>query len=232
MTQRELAATLDMTLLKPSAAKTDIVSLCERAVLLKPAAVCVFPIWVKTAARVVAGSGVAVCTVAGFPTGCSVRGSKMHEVRAAIAGGATEVDMVLNLGALKTGDWGEVQRELSDLLETARVTAMEVERPVVTKVILECCYLTDDEKVRAADLCQALGANFVKTSTGFGTGGATLEDVRLLRKTVGPEMGVKAAGGIRTLEDALAMLEAGATRIGTSAAETILEEASKLPEFA
>lgn len=217
MTREQFAKHFDMTDLKPSATRDDILRLCDEARGIGPAAVCVYPIWVRTAVKALEGSGVRVCTVAGFPTGCSIRPVKAQEVKAAVAAGATEVDMVLNIGALKTGDWGAVEKELRDLIETARVAGLEAGvGHVVTKVIIECCYLTDEEKVQAARMVQDLAADFVKTSTGFASGGATVEDVRLLRETVGAEMGVKAAGGIRTVEDALAMIEAGATRLGSS----------------
>jgi deoxyribose-phosphate aldolase len=154
-----------------------------------------------------------------------MRPVKAQEIRAAIASGARDIDMVINLGALKSGDWDTVERELRDLLETARVSGLERgPAPVTTKVILECCYLTDEEKARGAKLVHDLAADFVKTSTGFGPGGATVDDVRLLRAAVGPSTGVKAAGGIRDLKTALAMLEAGATRIGSSHAAEILSE--------
>lgn len=218
MTKEQFAKYLDMTLLKPEASRDDIVRFCEQARAVQPASVCLFPIWIKTARKVLEGSGVPVGTVAGFPTGCSTRPVKMQEVKAAILAGAEEVDFVVNLGALKSGDWDEVEREMRDLLETARVTAMETGVSVKTKVIIECCLLTDEEKVHAAQLCRDLAADYVKTSTGFSRSGATVEDVRLLRETVGPNMGVKAAGGIRDAAAALAMIEAGATRIGTSAA--------------
>lgn len=223
MTHKQFAKYFDMTNLHPAATRDEIVALCDAARRLLPAAVCVYPIWIKTAVKALEGSGVAVCTVAGFPTGCSTRPIKAQEVRAAVGAGATEVDMVLNLGALKTGDWGAVEKELRDLLETARVAGLEAGvGHVVTKVILECAYLTRDEKVRAAQMTRDLAADFVKTSTGFGPGGATVEDVRLLREAVGATTGVKAAGGIRTVEDAMAMIEAGATRIGASNAAEIL----------
>jgi len=223
MTREQFAKYFDMTNLKPAATRDDILRLCAEAREIQPASVCIYPIWVRTAVKALEGSGVAVCTVAGFPTGCSIRPVKAQEVKAAVAAGATEVDMVVNLGALKTGDWGAVEKELHDLIETARVSGLEAGAgPVITKVIIECCFLTDEEKVRAAKMTHDLAAAFVKTSTGFGSSGATVEDVRLLRETVGPDMGVKAAGGIRTLEDALAMIEAGATRIGCSATAEIV----------
>lgn len=222
MTKDQFAKYLDMTLLKPEATRDDIVRFCEQAGEVQPASVCLFPIWVKTALKVLSGSGVPVGTVAGFPTGCSIRPVKMQEIKAAVTAGAAEVDFVVNLGALKSGDWDEVEREMRDLLETARVTAMEAGTTAVTKVIIECCLLTDEEKVQAARLCRDLAADYVKTSTGFSKGGATVEDVRLLRETVGPHMGVKAAGGIRDAATAMAMIEAGATRIGTSAAAELV----------
>jgi deoxyribose-phosphate aldolase len=223
MTKEQFAKYFDMTNLKPAATRDDILRLCDEAARIQPASICIYPIWVKTAVKALAGSGVKVCTVAGFPTGCSIRPVKAQEIKSAVAAGAAEVDMVLNIGALKTGDWGAVEKELRDLIETARVAGLEAGiGHVVTKVIIECCFLTDEEKTQAATLVHDLAADFVKTSTGFGTGGATVEDVRLLRETVGPEMGVKAAGGIRTTADALAMIEAGATRIGASSTAEIL----------
>jgi deoxyribose-phosphate aldolase len=228
MTTEQLAKTLDMTLLKPSATRDDILRLCDQARRWNPASVCVQPIWIQTAARALDGSGIAVGSVAGFPTGCTMRPIKAQEIRAAIASGAREIDMVVNLGALKSGDWPTVEKELHDLLETARVSGLENgPATVVTKVILECCYLTEDEKTRGATLVHDLGADFVKTSTGFGPSGATPEDVRLLRAAAGATTGVKAAGGIPDLATALVMLEAGATRIGSSRAVQILEESAK-----
>jgi len=225
MTPEQLAQTIDMTLLAPPATRDDVLRLCDAALQWKPASVCVQPIWVRTAVKALEGSGVPVGTVAGFPTGCTMRPVKTQEIRAAVASGATEIDMVVNLGALKSGDWTAVEKELRDLLETARVSGLENgPSPIVTKVILECCYLTDDEKRQGAQMVHDLAADFVKTSTGFAPGGATLEDVRLLREAVGPATGVKAAGGIRDLKTALAMLDAGASRIGTSHAVEILTE--------
>lgn len=225
MTTDQLAKLLDMTLLAPPATRDDVLRLCDAALRWKPASVCVQPIWVRTAVKALEGSGIPVGTVAGFPTGCTMRPVKAQEIRAAVTSGAAEMDMVVNLGALKSGDWTAVEKELRDLLETARVSGLESgPSPVVTKVILECCYLTDEEKRQGAKLVHDLAADFVKTSTGFGPGGATLDDVRLLRDAVGPATGVKAAGGIRDLATALAMIEAGATRLGSSHAEAILTE--------
>jgi deoxyribose-phosphate aldolase len=223
MTRQEFAKLLDMTLLKPEADKARLAAFCEDARAVQPASVCIYPIWIRTAVKALEGSGVPVCTVAGFPTGCSMRKTKAKEVEWAVDAGASEVDFVINLGALKSGDWTVVETETRDILEAARVAGLAAGRRVITKVILECCYLTDDEKRRAADICAGLGVDFVKTSTGFGPGGATVEDVRLLRETVGPDVGVKAAGGIRTLESALAMLEAGANRLGVSAAADLVK---------
>lgn len=223
MTKEEFAKTLDMTLLKPEATRDAIVHLCEEARQLRPASVCIYPIWIKTAVKVLAGSGVSVCTVIGFPTGCSVNSAKTLEIANAVEAGAEEVDIVINLGAAKTGDWEIVRKELVKLIETARVEGLRHNKPrIITKVIIECSALTDDEKVQASSIVRDVAADFVKTSTGFGSGGATVEDVRLLRQTVGPDMGVKAAGGIRTIEQAKAMLEAGATRLGTSAAKELI----------
>lgn len=223
MTTHQLAKLLDMSLLAPPATREDILRLCDTARRWNPTAVFVQPIWVRTAAKALEGSGIPVGTVAGFPTGCTMRPVKAQEIRAAVASGASEIDMVINIGALKSGDWNTVEKELRDLLETARVSGLEHgPTPIVTKVILECCYLTPEEKERAGRLVSDLAADFAKTSTGFAPGGATVDDVRLLCAAVGPGTGVKAAGGIHDLDTALALLDAGATRLGTSHAEAIL----------
>jgi len=214
----ELARFIDHTLLKPVATTAEIDALCEEALKYGFWAVCVNPCHVRQAAKRLAGSGTVVSSVVSFPFGTSTTGLKLMEARTAIADGAREVDMVSNIGALKSGDTGLY---FSDINEVAAFCGRS---NTVLKVILECCYLTDDEKVRGARLAEQAGANFVKTSTGFGTGGATVGDVALLRKVLTNRTGVKAAGGIGTLAKALEMIRAGADRIGTSSGTRILEE--------
>ncbi len=215
-TVRDLAAIIDHTLLKPEATKDQIVKLCEEAMEFGFASVCVNPTYVSLAAGLLKDTPVKVCTVVGFPLGASTPLVKAVEARDAIAAGAREIDMVINVGALKSGDDDLVGREIRAVVEAARGRAL-------VKVILETALLTNDEKVKACLIAKAEGADFVKTSTGFGPGGATVEDVRLMRKVVGADMGVKAAGGIKTLETARAMVEAGASRIGASASVAIVK---------
>jgi deoxyribose-phosphate aldolase len=212
----EIAALIDHTLLKPEATRRDIESLCREAREFGFVTVCVNPTWVALAAAELAGSRVRVCAVAGFPLGAVSSDSKSYEARRAIFDGAREVDMVINIGALKSGELELVECDIE------AITGLCRERDVVSKVIIEAALLTDEEKVTACTLAKAAGADYVKTSTGFSSGGATVADVRLMRRTVGPEMGLKAAGGIRTLEALKAMVAAGATRIGTSAGVRII----------
>ncbi|OCA84432.1 deoxyribose-phosphate aldolase [Bacillus sp. FJAT-27225] len=214
---QNIAAMIDHTLLKANATRAEITKLAEEASEYKFASVCINPAWVKTAAQLLEKSPeVKVCTVIGFPLGASTPETKAFETRNAIENGATEVDMVINIGALKDGDDELVERDIRAVVEAAKGKAL-------TKVIIETSLLTDEEKVRACKLSVKAGADFVKTSTGFSTGGATVEDVRLMRETVGPEIGVKASGGVRSREDALAMVEAGATRIGASSGVAIVK---------
>ncbi|MFD2328558.1 deoxyribose-phosphate aldolase [Cohnella sp. GCM10020058] len=210
-----LAAYIDHTALKPETSRDDIVRLCEEAKQHLFATVCVNPYWVKTAAGLLAGSGVGITTVIGFPLGATSTFAKVAEARDAIAAGATEIDMVLNVGALKSGLYEEVERDVARVAEACEGAA-------TLKVILETGLLTDEEKVKACELCVAAGADFVKTSTGFGPGGATADDIALMRRTVGPNIGVKASGGVRDAETARAMIVAGATRIGASASVAIV----------
>jgi deoxyribose-phosphate aldolase len=210
-----LAGMIDHTLLKPEATPALIEQLCREALEYRFAAVCVNGAWVPLAAGLVAGSGVGVAAVVGFPLGAGASAAKACEAADEAAAGATEVDMVINVGALKAGDDGLVG---SDVAAVVRA----VGPAVGVKVILEAALLTDDEKVRACRLAVAAGAAFVKTSTGFGPGGATVEDVALMRGTVGPDVGVKAAGGIRTREQAEAMVAAGASRLGASSSIQIV----------
>lgn len=216
---REIAALIDHTLLKPDATRAEIERLCREAIEFGFATVCVNPTWVKLAARLLAGSPVGLTAVVGFPLGATTSDVKHYEARRVIFDGATEVDMVINIGALKSGDWYLVERDIEAVVAPCR------ECRVVSKVIIEAALLTDEEKVTACTLARAAGADFVKTSTGFGPGGATVADVALMRRVVGSAMGVKAAGGIRDLATLEALVAAGATRIGASAGVRILREA-------
>jgi deoxyribose-phosphate aldolase len=216
----QLAGLIDHTLLKPEATAADISHLCREAREQGFCSVCINPTWVPLAAAELRGSGVKVCTVIGFPLGATLTAVKAEETARVIALGAQEADMVLNVGALKGGQRAAVRDDL------AAVTAVCRAHNVVSKVILETCLLTHAEKLLACQLCVETGANFVKTSTGFSSGGATVDDVRLLSAQVkAAGLGVKASGGIRTLADALAMLAAGATRLGVSAGVKIIAEA-------
>lgn len=199
---------IDHTLLKQDATPEQIVKLCEEAKQFDFMSVCVNPAYVPLAAKCLEGSDVKVCTVIGFPLGMNLTRTKVEEAELAIKEGATEIDMVINVGMLKAGHDDYVEEEIRQLKAVAGSK--------VLKVIIETCLLTDEEKIRACVASKNAGADFVKTSTGFSTGGATAHDVALMRKTVGPEMGVKASGGVRTHEDLIAMVEAGANRIGTS----------------
>ncbi len=212
-----IAGVIDHTLLKADATIAGIDKLCEEALAHGFAAVCVNGVHVRRCAEILAGSGVAVCTVVGFPLGASAPEVKTYEARRAIEDGASEIDMVLNIGALKSGDDEFVRRDVAGVAEVVHRLGASL------KVILEMCLLSEEEKVRACRICKVAGADYVKTSTGFSTGGATLEDVALMRRTVGPEMGIKAAGGVHDADEARAMVEAGATRIGASASVAIVQ---------
>lgn len=212
-----IARMIDHTLLKADATKEQIIKLAQEAKEYKFASVCVNPAWVQTAHEVLKDTPeVKVCTVIGFPLGASTSEVKAFEVKNAIENGAGEVDMVINIGALKSGQNDVVEQDIKAVVDAAKGKAL-------TKVIIETSLLTEEEKVRACELSVRAGADFVKTSTGFSTGGATVEDVRLMRKTVGPDIGVKASGGVRSAQDAKAMVEAGATRIGTSGGVAIMQ---------
>lgn len=206
--------TIDHTLLKPQSTKEEILKLCAEAKQFDFASVCVNPYWVKTCAQALEGTDVKVCTVVGFPLGATSTASKAFETKQAIADGATEIDMVLNIGELVSGQLEAVTADIAAVKEAAG--------DLVVKVIIEACLLNDEQKVAAAKAVVEAKADFVKTSTGFSTGGATLEDVALLKKTVNGKALVKAAGGVRTYDDLVAMLEAGADRIGTSAGVKLL----------
>lgn len=207
---------IDHTNLKQDATKDAIVKLCEEAKEHDFASVCVNPGWVPLCAKELAGSDVKVCTVIGFPLGATTSASKAFETKDAVNNGAQEVDMVINVGALKGGDDEYVYNDIKAVVDASG--------DAHTKVIIETCLLTDEEKVRACELAVKAGADFVKTSTGFSTGGATVHDVALMRKTVGDKCGVKASGGIHTREEMLALIDAGATRIGASAGIALIKE--------
>lgn len=213
MTQN-YASFIDHTLLKADSTQTQIEKLCEEALQYKFASVCVNPTWVKLCAEKLGGSEVKVCTVIGFPLGATTSEVKAFETKDAIQNGATEIDMVINIGALKDQQYDVVKDDIQQVVTAANGT--------LVKVIIESCLLTDEEKVKACELSVEAGAHFVKTSTGFSTGGATAEDVALMRKTVGQSVGVKASGGVRNLEDMKKMIEAGATRIGASSGVAIM----------
>ena len=215
----DIAKFIDHTLLKPDASQDQIAQLCYEARKHGFAAVCVNPAYVKLCAQLLQGSDVHVCTVVGFPLGATPPEVKAYEAQQAIDDGATEVDMVINIGALKSKDYALVERDIASVARTSHAGG------AVLKVIIEAALLTDEEKVIACQLAKAAGADYVKTSTGFGPGGATLHDVALMRHSVGPEMGVKAAGGIGTFEAAKEMVAAGATRIGASAGVKIVQQA-------
>lgn len=212
---KNYAAMIDHTILKAEATKEQIEKVCAEAKQFGFASVCVNPTWVKLSSELLQNTDVLVCTVIGFPLGANTSAVKAFEAKDAIANGAKEVDMVLNIGALKDHNDELVQADIAAVVEAAKGSA-------IVKVIIESCLLTDEEKVRACELTVAAGADFVKTSTGFSVGGATAEDIALMRKTVGPHLGVKASGGVRSLEDMEKMMKAGATRIGASSGVSIM----------
>jgi deoxyribose-phosphate aldolase len=218
-----LASLIDHTMLKPDATREEIEQLCREALQFCFASVCVNPNWVPLCASILRGGGVKVCTVIGFPFGAHLPDVKAYEARRAVEQGADEVDMVINIGALKSKDYALVEQDIRGVVQG-------VGKDTVVKVILETALLSRDEKIMGSSLAKAAGADFVKTSTGFAGGGATVEDVRLMRETVGPEIGVKASGGIRTSEDVKKMVEAGATRIGASASVKIVRGEAGAPK--
>jgi deoxyribose-phosphate aldolase len=211
----KLSKYIDHTLLKPQATQTDLEKLCREAIENDFAAVCVNPCNVAYCAELLEGSSVKLASVVGFPLGASIPAIKSAETLMAVEDGADEIDMVINIGALKENDLEYVEEDIKAVVGSAD--------GAIVKVIIETCLLTDEEKVKACELSKAAGADFVKTSTGFSTGGATVEDVKLMKATVGDTLEVKASGGVRSYEDAIAMIEAGATRIGTSAGLAILQ---------
>ncbi|PIC72220.1 deoxyribose-phosphate aldolase [Sporosarcina sp. P16b] len=218
------AAYIDHTLLKAEATKQQVLELCEEAKKYSFASVCINPTWVKTAAEALQSTGVKVCTVIGFPLGASTSEVKAFETKDAIANGATEVDMVINIGALQSGLLEQVQNDIAAVVEAAKGQAL-------VKVIIETSLLDDIQKRTACELAVLAGADFVKTSTGFSTGGATPEDVKLMRAVVGPAIGVKASGGVRSAEDVDRMMESGATRIGASSGVSIMQGLSSSADY-
>jgi deoxyribose-phosphate aldolase len=219
-TYKQIAKMIDHSLLRPELTEAEVIAGCELAKKYDVASVCVKPCHVKLAARLLAGTDVAVGTVIGFPHGSHLTATKVFEAQQAMAGGAVELDMVLNIGALRAGQADFVREDICAVVEAARGKA-------IVKVILENAYLTDEQKVLGCQLVEAAGAHFVKTSTGFAPSGATLEDLRLMRRSVGPQVQVKAAGGVRTLDALLAVREAGCTRSGATATAAILDEFEK-----
>ncbi|MCD5003661.1 deoxyribose-phosphate aldolase [Enterococcus saccharolyticus] len=207
---------IDHTLLKPEATKEAVLAIIKEAKQYEFASVCVNPYWVALASKELAETSVEVCTVIGFPLGANTTAVKAFETEDAIQNGASEIDMVINIGALKSGDEAIVLQDIQKVVEVAKGRAL-------VKVILETCLLTREEIIRASKLAIQAGADFVKTSTGFSTGGATVKDIELMRNTVGPDIGVKASGGVRTAEDAQAMIQAGASRIGASSSVAIID---------
>ncbi len=220
-TKGNVASLIDHTLLKPDASSEQVVQLCNEARTYRFASVCVNPTHVGLCAQILDGSGVAVCSVVGFPLGATLTEVKVFEAQQVMREGATELDMVINVGALKSKDYELVKQDIASVAQACHAGN------AILKVILETALLTDEEKETACQLAMAAGADFVKTSTGFGPGGATVEDVALMRRVVGPAVGVKAAGGIRTYADAQAMIAAGANRLGASRGVRIVQESEK-----
>ncbi len=212
----DIASIIDHTLLKPEATEDDIKKVCAEAIEYKFKSVCINTHYVSLVSRLLAGSGVVTCCVVGFPLGASSTRAKVDETYDALKNGANEIDMVINIGALKSGDWNTVKRDIEGVTNACKGRAL-------VKVILETSLLNDEEKIRACTIAKMAGADFVKTSTGFNKGGATIEDIKLMRKVVGPNIGVKASGGIRDTETAKAMIEAGANRLGTSSGINIVK---------
>jgi len=219
-TVERVAKTIDHTILYPYASEDDIRKLCNEAIEYGFAAVCINPIYIPLAYQILRNTEVRVCTVVGFPLGSTFKEVKVEEARRAVKAGAMEVDMVINIPMLKSRKYDYVEEEIREVKEAVG--------DGILKVIIECCYLTDEEKVIAAKIAERAGADYVKTSTGFGPSGAKIEDVKLLRSVLSPRMKIKAAGGIRTGEQALSFLEAGADRLGTSSGTKIIEDLKKI----
>ncbi|HID90502.1 TPA: deoxyribose-phosphate aldolase [Candidatus Bathyarchaeota archaeon] len=217
MTRERLAKLIDHTVVRPYATEGDVRKACDEAKRHGFASVCVNPCYVSLASRLLRGTGIGVCVVIGFPFGATLPSVKAFEAKEVIRRGADEIDVVINIGALKSGNYDLVRRDIESVVEVAKA------RGVLTKVIIEACYLTDEEKEAACKVAKDAGADFIKTSTGYGPAGATVHDVKLIRAVVGDEMGIKASGGISDAERAVAMIRAGATRIGTSNGVRVVE---------
>lgn len=220
ITKEKLASMIDHTLLKPEAKEDDIKKLCDEAIEYNFHSVCINPSYVGMARQYLNNSRVKVCTVIGFPLGATTTNTKVEEAKEAISTGAEEIDMVLNIGRLKSKNYEYVLNDIKKVVEESK----SIKRDTVVKVILETCLLNDEEKKKACDIAVKAGAGFVKTSTGFSIGGATAEDIKLMRNAVGPDKGVKASGGIRDLQTAIEMIEAGANRIGASSGVKLINE--------
>ncbi len=217
ISRKQLAKMIDHTQVKPTATKDAVMKLCQEAEKYSFGCVCVNPIYVSLAVELLKGTDVKVCSSVGFPFGATLAEVKAFEAKRAVENGASELDMVINIGALKSGDYEKVKEDIETVVNVKRLYSS-----ITVKVIIETTYLTDEEKIKACELAKEAGADFVKTSTGLADG-ATVEDVRLMRETVGEDMGVKASGGIRDFKQALIMIEAGADRIGTSTAVAVIE---------
>jgi deoxyribose-phosphate aldolase len=217
ITKQDLAKIIDHTLVKPYATKNEVIQVCEEAKKYGFGAVCVNPFYVKLAANTLKGTDIKVCSTVGFPFGSNSLETKALEAKKAIEDGAKELDMVMNIGALKSKDYEFVKQDIEAVVGIAR------KFNVIVKVIIECCYLTNEEKIRACLIAKEAKADYIKSSTGFGPSGAKVNDIKLIKRVVGESMGIKAAGGIRTVSQALKMIKAGATRIGTSAGVQIIE---------
>jgi len=225
----ELASLIDHSVLGADVNAEAAAEACRVGAEFGVTSVCVMPYWTAHCARLLKDSPVLVGVAVGFPFGSQLIACKALEARLSIEYGADEIDFAMNVGAVRSGDWGAAETDAREVIESVRAMEEEKQRRIVCKMILECCYLGDDEKREAAEMAVRLGADFVKTSTGFGPGGATVEDVALLREVVGVDVGVKAAGGIRTCDDVCAMVDAGASRIGTSSTVDILSGAAHTP---
>ena len=223
-TKEQFAKLIDYTLIRASGTADDVITLCREAKKFHFAAVVVLPFWVGLAVKELEDSDIKVCTTVGFPHGASTRSTKVHEARNAVTNGAEELDVVMNIGAFRSGDIDYVRREISDIVSAANLSGMTQDaKRTLVKVIIETPYLTKDEKILACNVVRDAGADFIKTSTGTAQNGSDVEDIRLIRSVVGPSMGVKAAGGIRTVEHAMDLLDAGANRLGTSTGVAIVQ---------
>lgn len=225
-TREQFAKMIDNTLLRPDSVKDDVLRLCDESAKRHFASVCILPCWVGTAARVLAGSDVKVCTVVAFPFGATTRLSKVFEIKNAVANGAREIDAVLNISKFKSGDYEAVAQDLREMVDATRSAQPGADdtRRVLLKIIIETCYLSPAEMETASRMVRDSGADFIKTSTGTASGGASAEDIRAIRQAVGPSpIGIKASGGIRTLDTALLMMDAGANRIGTSSGNALYD---------